>query len=421
MGEKLEVKTAEHGTAGLSIADGKFLFDNGTLPGGERLTLQDVIATPNAAPFMRKVIETVVREAVEPYLVISQLFQTLRFQHGSAIIQIPTIGALSAQRIPEGGEYPERNPDWSGAVVTAQIDKHGLAVKVTEEMERYSQFDVIGLLLKQAGKALARHKEKQCADMLSALGTVCFDNVTPAASMYGVMTGRDMQGNANGSLTMDNLLDAWVQIMMQGFNPNVLIMHPLAFAMFLKDPYLQAFALAAGGGAFYGGWSGNAQNANPFGGYGGGTSGPGKGTYIIPGGNAAGEDPTAKLDYSQTLTSKPNIPDRFPHPLNIVISPLVRFDTRHKLTDIFIADSSVIGVILQDEPPTTEDFNDPARDMRKIKIRERYALAILEEGQGIGKLANVHLVPNEIVLPLASIDVSGSNLAPISPTATISL
>jgi len=408
---------------GLTFTDYLQAFVDGKGPlleDGERLELKDVIATPNSTPLLRKVIETVVRDAVEPNLVISQLFTTLRFQHGSQIIQFPTIGALYAQDIPEGGEYPERTPDWNGSTVTAQIGKSGLAVKVTEEMIRYSQFDVIGMLLRKAGQALARRKEWKCATQMISIGVRCFDNATPAGSLFGVLHGRDLQGNPNGSLTLDDLMDAWVQIMTQGFQPNTLVMHPLAFAMFLKDPYLRAFALAAGGGTFFGTWTGNAQNTNPFGGHMGGMAGPGSGQFIMPGGNAAGSTPTAEKAYNQTLTSKPNLPDRWPHPLRIIVSPLVPFDPRNKLTDIIICDASVVGAILQDEDPTTEDFDDPARDMRKIKVRERYATVVLEEGQGIGVLKNVHVVPNEIVLPAtASIDVSGSALAPIAMTASV--
>jgi len=402
------------------VRDYRYLFTTGQQPNGERITF-DAIATPNNTPVLRRVIETVVREGVEPTLLISKLFQTLRFDSGGAdIIQFPTIGALVAEEIAEGMEYPERNPSWGGSTVTARIGKVGLAVRFTEEMLRRSQFDLMGLMLRKAGDALARKKETKCINMISALGTCTFDNVNPAQSIYGVLHGRDMQGNANGAMTLDDLMDAWVQVIMQGFNPNTLIMHPLAFTMFLKDPYLRAFALAAGGGVWFGGWRGQAQNKNPFGGHQQGTAGQGSGTNIIPGGNAAGSSPTPLGDYSNTLTSSPELPDRWPFPLKIVVSPLMPFNINRKLTNIIVCDSSVLGAIVQEEDPTTDEFDDPARDMRKVKIRERYAIVVVEEGQGISVMKNVHIVPNEIVLPPQSmVDVSGSNLAPISPTATV--
>ena len=399
------------------------LFEHGHAKGDprhERLHLKDAIATPNNTPMLRRVIDTIVRDSVEPVLIISKLFQTLRYEHGADIIQFPTLGALVAEDLGEGQEYPERSPSWGGSTMTASIGKVGLAIKVTDEMIRYSQFDIIGMMLKKAGQALGRKKESKCATMLASMGVRCFDNGTPTNSIFGVCTGRDLQGNPNGSLTLDNLMDTWVQVIMQGFNPDTIIMHPLTFAMFLKDPYLRAFALAAGGGVFFGGWTGRAQNDNPFGGHAGGVAGPGAGTYVMPGANAASAAVTAVEGYNQNLTSAPTLPERWPFPVKLVVSPLVRFDPRRKLADMIVCDSSVIGAIVQDEDPSTEEFDDPARDMRKIKVRERYALVVLEEGQGIAVMRDIHVVPNEVVLPAqVSLDVSGNMLGVISPTASV--
>jgi hypothetical protein len=84
-------------------------------------------------------------------------------------------------------------------------------------------------------------------------------------------------------------------------------------------------------------------------------------------------------------------------------------------------DSKELGVLVVDEDLTTEDFDDPRVDIRKIKLRERYAIGILNEGQGIAVMHNVHVVPNQIVLPAETkIDIS-SNFTKISPTTSISL
>ena len=82
-------------------------------------------------------------------------------------------------------------------------------------------------------------------------------------------------------------------------------------------------------------------------------------------------------------------------------------------------DSSELGVLIVDEEVTTEEFDDPRVDIRKIKLRERYGLGILNEGKAIATLKNVHVVPNEITLPAqARIDVSGG-IATISPTDSV--
>ena len=61
-----------------------------------------------------------------------------------------------------------------------------------------------------------------------------------------------------------------------------------------------------------------------------------------------------------------------------------------------VVDTNELGVILVDEDPTTEEWLDPARDIKKIKVRERYSLGILNEGQNAGIIKNVVNVQNMI-------------------------
>jgi hypothetical protein len=43
-------------------------------------------------------------------------------------------------------------------------------------------------------------------------------------------------------------------------------------------------------------------------------------------------------------------------------------------------DTSELGAIIVNEDPTTEEWNDPARDIMKIKVRERYGMVLFIEG-----------------------------------------
>jgi hypothetical protein len=78
-------------------------------------------------------------------------------------------------------------------------------------------------------------------------------------------------------------------------------------------------------------------------------------------------------------------------------------------------------VLIVDEDITTEEFQDPRVDIRKIKLRERYGIGILNEGKAIAVLKNVHVVPNEVVLPAQTfLQVANSTLGEINPTSAIS-
>jgi hypothetical protein len=222
---------------------------------------------------------------------------------------------------------------------------------------------------------------------------------------------------------MDDLFDAYGQVMSQGFMPDTLLMHPLTWVMFVKDAQLRAFVQANGGGTFFANWTGNPAGRAPW----DGGMGVASGQNILPGQTATGGTAphggtvSTLLQYPQNINSAPVLPTYFSVPLRIIVSPFVPFDPRRKLTDLYLFDSNELGVLVVDEDITTEEWNDPKVDIRKIKLRERYAIAMLQEGQAIATIKNVHVVPNEIILPAQSTIEISSKLNKISPTQSIAL
>jgi len=398
----------------MTVQELRYLWDNaGAIPGlHEPIELRDVLATTSAPVFFPRVIENIVREAVEPLLVATNLLTPIKYSYGTTLT-FPAMGALTAADIAEGQEYPETGPSIAGGTMTATIGKVGLALKVTDEMIRFSQFDIISMLLRQAGYALARHKEVKCFDMIRSLGTPVFDNLNPTRSVNGVTHGRDMYGAPNGSVIMDDIFDAYAHLMAQGYLADTILMHPLSWLMWVKDPVLRSFVQQNGGGNFFAGYSGNPAGTRPWSAAGQGGVGAASGQNIVPGqtstGNTAphGLTPSTLLEYPQTLSSAPQLPSYFNVPFKIIVSPFVPFDAARKLTDIYMFQSGHLGALVIDEPITTEEWNDPARDIMKIKLRERYALQMFDEGQAAVVLKNVKVIPNEIVLPAqATVSVS---------------
>jgi len=263
--------------------------------------------------------------------------------------------------------------------------------------------------------------------MIRASGTPVFDNLHPTKSINGVTTGRDLAGQANGSVTLDDIFDAYAHILTQGFMPNGLLMHPLTWCMFVKDPILRAFVLANGGGSFFATWTGNPAGRAPWDNASQGGMGASSGQTITPGQTPGGSSspggftPSTLLQYPQTINSAPVLPSYFNVPMRIIVSPFVPFDPKRKLTDIYMFDTNELGAIIVDEDIMTEEWKDPSVEITKIKLRERYALAILNEGLAVGKLSNVHVVPNEIVLPAQTQIQVSSSISKIDPSTALSL
>lgn len=406
----------------------KGIWPDGTPVGNSpEKRVQDALSVPDAPVLMPKVLSNVAREAIEPMLVGERLLQRVEYHYGQTV-SFPAVGALVADDISEAQEYPEKQLQIGGGTVTANIGKVGVACAVTEEMVRYSNWDVIGMHVRAAGRAMARHKEQKIFNFISAMGVKLFDNVTPTTSMKGVLTGRALDGTQNGSFTADDFFDGFGHLMLQGFIPNTILLHPLTWALWVKDPVLRAFAMQNGGGTWFAGWNGNpASRFDPWRAASQNGLGRGTGVNLVSGPDAqsggaasSGTAATALTEFSQTLDSSPQMPSYFPFPVTMVVSPLVPFDPRRKLTDIYLFDRENLGVLLVDEDLTTEQFNEPRFDITKLKFRERYGIGILNEGQAVGVFKNVHVVPNEVVLPAqTTLDVATSALATINHTASV--
>ena len=196
--------------------------------------LVDALSTPDASILIGRVVSNVVKEAMEPLLVGTSLLHTIRFSAGQQIT-FPAAGAFTAEDIPEGGEYPERKLEVAGTV-TAFIGKSGVKVRITDEMLRYSQYDVMSMHIRAAGRALARHKETKIFNMIRNTGATIFNN-----NVANLQTsGRDNSGAGNGTITLDDLLIMYSRITARGFTPNCIMLSPLGWLIFARDPILRA-------------------------------------------------------------------------------------------------------------------------------------------------------------------------------------
>lgn len=365
------------------------LFDSvwksaGKLPGAhERISVEDLFQkdvevtkrmrdnfSTDHPLLLPRVISNMAQEAIEPNLVLTPLLNRISFTAGTQIT-FPAFGAIHAADIPEGAEYPERTMELAGQT-TATIGKSGVAIKITEEMVRYSQYDVMAMHIRAAGRALARWKEKKVADLITTDqgNSTIFDN---DSASYRSTTGRNAAGAYNGTLTLDDIFHAYATMVDRGFTPNTLIMHPFAWQIFANEGIARAFGFINGVNPLM--WQ------LPQG-------SPGSAPQWRQGGLNQNTYVSAPQQLATTMT---NVPSIFPTNFRIIISPYMPFTASTSKTDIVFCDSSELGLLVVDEEVTTDEWEDKARDMRKMKFRERYALATMNDGYGIGILKNIKI------------------------------
>ena len=237
-------------------------------------------------------------------------------------------------------------------------------------MLRYSQYDVMNMHIRAAGRALARHKETKIFNMILTQGVTTFDNNVANKQT----SGRDSSGAGNGTITLDDILVMYSKIIDQGFTPNALLMSPLGWLTFARDPILRAFGFANGGPIF-----------QPM------QGAPGLAKSWYSGGVNVG----ATAQAQNTATTYTNVSNLFPAPLRIVVSPFCTYTAASGATpastDIVMCDTNELGILVIDEEVTNEEWDDPNRDIRAIKFRERYGLGILNEGKAIAMAKNVNI------------------------------
>jgi len=369
---------------------------NGYDPDGDKsISMSDALDIPQAAFLIPKVLTQIVQEGVEPMLIGTSLLQEIEYTPGMHTV-FPAFDILTAREVGDGAALPIFQINVGGGTTYGvNVKRHGLQLRITDRFIENSTYPWMQMWMRMAGAALARHKEEYIFSFIRSLGTIVFDNaVAPRTAgyagpkpMYGATTGRDVQGKYNGSFTADDLFTMYSQVLMQGFIPDTILVHPLTWMVFMRDPVMREFAREAGGGSFFGQFNGNAAAQAYKGFYNNKGLGQGLGQTQ---GNIHGE-----ADLPQNQNSSFQIPGyaNFGN-LRILVSPFLRFDTNTKQTDIIMFNSQNLGALIVDQPPHVRSWDEPGYDIQNLGIEESYGFGVLNEGQAIAVARNVSVRAN---------------------------
>ena len=296
-------------------------------------------------------------EGMAPELQISSMFSKIQYA-GGQIYQFPALGEVRAGVIGEGAEYPEQDFDMSQyRNLSIKVEKHGLMLKITQEAIMNNQWDVMAYLLRAAGRALGRLKEEQCIVAMLKHAHPLFDALS--TDPHYQPSGVDIHNNLNNTLGVMDFCDILGAAMYNEKNINTVIMHPLAAMTFFKNELLGAY-------------------------------GRGLINYQHPWQTPLASAASQGVSYADVA----NIIGRnLPIPVTPIITPYAPLDRVNKRFDMLFVDSKNIGVIIQQEEVSTEDFDEPKRDIHCVKIKEFYGVGIADQGRGIITVKNLALAP----------------------------
>jgi hypothetical protein len=356
---------------------------NGDYSAG-RAAIREALTSTDTVKLIPKVIEGQLREAAEPEYLGTRFMQTVHVEGGSSTVYvIPVVGELVATEVGEGSRYNEDYVDFNtieNSALEIRVKKIGIKVSITEEAISDSSWDILGINIRKMGKAMARYKEEWIFNTFSDHGHVVFDNNLREQFPEAGTTGRAEDGSFNDTMSVEDFLDLVLALMGNGFVPTDVIMHPLTWVVFARNSMI-------GNGLTYGAFGGN--QVHPYGAV--------QGTPGFAGLAANGD--------GQKLIMKPEqVQNRLPVPLTMNFSPFVHFDKVNKRFDMYCLDRNEVGVIVQKEGLSTENWTDPEKDIRALKAKERYGVGTLNNGRGITVTRNIAVAPSYPVPPTVTVN-----------------
>lgn len=354
-----EVATPEARDIALNVEALKSMLSTDSKSRGPRVPLSEALRAADASILFPKVISDVLLRPKEPLMIGQTLLAKTIQVDNVRSIEFPTMGAIRAFDMPDTGEYREQPASFKEDIVEIKVNKVGVKLALSEDLVKDSMWDLLALYIESAGYAMMRHKEEKIFAEFKDKGHKVFDNASTNPKSW--TSGRSYNQAPNYGVTYDNFIDAMGCIVANEYVPTDIIMHPLAWAVFAKDPILRnvMYTQSQIGQSIWTNIPQFDQQINV----------PWNITYQV--------SPFVPFQYEATLTTGP-------------ASSLPACN----ITDIYIVDRNHSVVVLQRDPMETEEFNDPSRDVVNLKVRERYGVASVNGGRAAAVISNVRLDQN---------------------------
>lgn len=331
--DNLELTDEEVDAYQLTDSDNEILGYVNRVVNGEHVQgfmVKDFLASPQAKVLIPKFVIGAAKMGADPVYLASNFFKKVKLKNGNAVI-FPQFGVMRAYDVSEGAEIPAENIDWNTYTDNRiNVGKVGLRIQYTDDLIQETEFDIVGILSSEAGRALAKHKEEKAFVEFRKRGWVVFDNELyrkdPVANKLAATGGVDFEGNLNGTLSLEDWLDLAIAVYNNGYTPDVTVMNALAFPAFIKNGLTGALTAAGG------------------------------------------EEHAKYQDVNKAFTLGPSaIAGKLPFGFNVMLSPFAPVNRQTRTFDLITVDKNNVGFLIEKMNIKTEGFRDPARDLNNLK------------------------------------------------------
>ena len=310
---------------------------------------KDFLASPSAKVLIPRVVIDAMRTAADPVYLASKFYKKIRLKNGQAVL-FPSIGVMRAHDVAEGQEIPEETVDWQthkNSLIS--VGKSGVRIQYSDELINDIEFDLVSILVQEAGRAMARLKEQKAFDEWLRHGWTVFDNNLRDRYPEAGTTGLDFDGNLNDTLSIDDLLDIIIAVYNNEYTPTDLVLHPLCWTVFARNCLTGALTA-------------------PY-----------------------DRETKREMPNASFKLGPESIQGRLPFSFKVNLSPFCPIDRAAKTFDMFCVDANNVGVQIVKDDLKTENFRDPSRDLNNMKVIERYGFGTYNEGRAICSAKNIRM------------------------------
>jgi hypothetical protein len=329
-----------------------------------KIEMKEAVHTADFRVLLPRVIQGLLQQPVEPnYIGQSLLARTIQVE-GHRIMEFPTLGAIRAYELGDTEEPPEQDPSVKKNITEIRVRRFGLKLELSQDIVDESQWDLVGLYTNAAGSAMRRKKEELIFTEYGKRAIVVFDNsLAQSAGKWTTGVGSDGV-SPNGTFDHLDLLDMMAALGANGYNPSDVILHPLAWAVWAKDPYLHFQLLFKGGvGQSFGQFQGTGvdMNANQY----------------VPFGLNVVVSPFQDVSYRTNLSN-----------------PGVTGGVAANYTTITVVDRNSSILVMEKTPMSVAQWENPLRDIQNMMFHEKYGLALLNGGRSAVQAKNIRIDQN---------------------------
>lgn len=329
------------------------------------IKLNEAVHTADFKILFPRIVQDTLQLPREPIYIGQNLLARTINVDGARIMEFPTLGAIRAFELGDTQEPPEQDPSFSKNITEIRTRRFGLKLELSNDVIDESQWDVLALYTQAAGNAMRRKKEELIFNEYTLRAVNIFNNGSTDTTKW--TTGKSSDGvTQNATFDHLDLLDMMAALGTNGYVPTDVILHPLAWAIWAKDPILRYQLLHSGGVG--------QSNLGMFG------QDPSTVSTYVPFGLNVVVSPFQDIAYGGTLTTGMGVAAG-----HAAASGAADFTT------ITVVDRNASILILQRTPMQMVQWENPVRDIQSLMFHERYGLSVLNGGRSAVTATNVRV------------------------------